>query len=196
VKEWETTVGSATAVAGEILAFRRTAFSIPDRYTLTEDFFQAMLAAIDGWRIAYVPEAVSYEHASATVADEALRRTRIVTGRWQALAMLLPRLFVSRPPFALQVVSHKGLRPLVPFMLVTAAISNVFARRRWARWLGLGQIAFYGLALLGSRSETRKGRKLVFLPYYFCRMNIATLRGALQATRVGDRTYWTKVKRG
>lgn len=199
IKEWETTVGSVTAVAGEILAFRREAFLTPQSFALTEDFLQAMLAAAEGWRIVYVPDAVSHERASATVEDEAVRRSRIVAGRWQALSSLLPTLVVRRPVFAFQVISHKGLRPFVPFMLVSAMISNAFARQRWARFVAFGQIVFYGLALLGRPQDSQRKRKAFFLPYYFCRMNIATLRGAAEAMKMtgsSSRPYWKKVDRG
>ena len=199
LKEWETTVGSVPAVAGEILAFRRAAFQVPDKPVLTEDFAQAMLAAVDGWRVVYAPRAISLERASATVGDEAIRRARLVTGRWQALLLLLPSLLIRRPFFALQVVSHKALRPLVPGMLATAAMSNVPAARRtgWARWLLAGQIFMYTAAVLGWRNE-RRGRRnrWLFLPYYFCRMNLATLAGAQNFLRDRRAAEWTKVERG
>jgi poly-beta-1,6-N-acetyl-D-glucosamine synthase len=198
LKEWETAVGSVTAVAGEILAFRREAFPVPEKLTLTEDFVQAMLAALDGWRVVYVPTAVSIEPASATVQDEAVRRARLVTGRWQALWMLVPKLLVRRPRFALQVISHKGLRPFVQVMLGAAAVSNVVAARgrRWPKLLGAAQAAFYAAALLGWRNE-RRGRRnrWLFLPYYFCRMNFAALTGARAFFRDREASYWTKVTR-
>ncbi len=199
LKEWETAVGSVPAVAGEILAFRRDAFQMPDAPVLTEDFAQAMLAAVEGWRVVYAPRAISLEHASATVGDEAIRRARLVTGRWQAMLLLLPTMLLKRPFFALQIVSHKGLRPLVPAMLGTAAVSNVAAARRpgWARWLLAGQLALYGAALLGWRNE-RRGRRnrWLFLPYYFCRMNLATLAGGRNFVRDRRAAQWTKVERG
>jgi poly-beta-1,6-N-acetyl-D-glucosamine synthase len=199
LKEWETTVGSVPAVAGEILAFRRAAFQVPDEPLLTEDFAQAMLAALDGWRVVYAPRALSMESASATVGDEAVRRARLVTGRWQALLMLLPPLLLRRPWFALQLISHKGLRPLVPAMLVTAASSNLVAARQsgWPRWILGGHLAMYIAALLGWRNERRGTRnRWLFLPYYFLRMNLATLAGARNFIRNREAAQWTKVARG
>jgi len=202
LKTWETTTGSVAAVAGEIIAFRREAFRVPEQRFLVEDFVQAMLAALDGWRVVYAPDAVSVERASATVRDEAARRARIVTGRWQALVALLPRLAARRPGLALKVVSHKGLRPIVPAALVTAAVSNVAAsrRRRIPQVVLAGQAAFYTAALAGYRNE-RAGRRnrWLFLPYYFCRMNLATLAGLRAFLGRRDRRdagMWTKVRRG
>jgi cellulose synthase/poly-beta-1,6-N-acetylglucosamine synthase-like glycosyltransferase len=199
LKEWETRAGSVTAVAGEIIAFRREAFPQVPAGTVLDDFAQAMLAAAAGWRLVYAPRAVSLEIASATIGDEATRRARIVSGRGQALARFLPLVARRNPRFALQVVSHKGLRPLVPWALAAAAVSSVTAarRRRWARAALAAQAAFYGAAAAGLVTE-RRGRRsrLLYLPYWFCRMNFATLAGLADLARGRHDAVWVRVRRG
>jgi biofilm PGA synthesis N-glycosyltransferase PgaC len=199
LKKWEAVTGSVTGVAGEILAFRKSAFYPPRAGTMNEDFVFAMLAAINGWRVAYAHEALSLERASATLSDEATRRTRLVTGRWQAMRDLLPAMVRRRPLLAWQVLSHKGLRPLVPWAMLAAAVSNaVLARDQgWARQLLAAQATFY-LAALAGLVEERRGRRnrLLYLPYYFCHMNAATIAG-LRDFALGRReAVWAKVRRG
>jgi len=199
LKEWESRIGSVTAVAGEIIAFRREAFPSAPPGSITEDFVQAMLVAADGWRVVYVPDAVSLERASATVGDEAVRRSRLVTGRGQALARLLPLLARRDPALVWRVISHKALRPLVPWALVAGAASNLsLARgRRWARAAAIGQAGFYSAAVAGWRFE-RAGRRsrLLYLPYYFCRMNLATVAGAWRFLTGRHEAVWARVERG
>lgn len=199
LKQWESAAGSVTAVAGEILAFRREAFVEAPLGTMNEDFVQAMLAAAGGWRIAYAPSAVSLERASATVGDEAVRRSRLVTGRWQALSLVLPRLVKSNPGVAWRVASHKGLRPLVPWALAGAAVSNAALARKagWPRAVGAAQVGFYTAAAAGWLFE-RGGRRhrLLYLPYYFCRMNVATLRGSRDYVAGRREAVWARVQRG
>ncbi|HEX6713036.1 MAG TPA: glycosyltransferase family 2 protein [Thermoleophilaceae bacterium] len=199
LKEWETRSGSVTAVAGEILAFRRDAFPEAPPGTMQDDFAQAMLAAADGWRVVYAPGALSLEVASATLDDEATRRARLVTGRGQALARFLPLVARRNPRLAFQVVSHKGLRPLVPWALVAALVSSVAAARHrlWARAAVAGEAAFYGAAVAGLVSE-RTGRRsrLLYLPYWFCRMNFATLVGLADLIRGRHEAVWVRVRRG
>lgn len=199
IKRWESEIGCTTGVAGEILAFRRDAFNFVEPGTMNEDFVQAMLAALDGWRVLYAPNAVSLERASATLGDEAVRRSRLTTGRWQALRMLLPRLLRRRPLLALQVISHKGLRPLVPFALIAAVLSNVglAADHRWARVLLLLQLMFYGAALLGWWLEAAgKRSRFLYVPYYFCRMHVAALNGFRDFATRRQEAVWAKVRRG
>jgi biofilm PGA synthesis N-glycosyltransferase PgaC len=199
IKAWESAVGSTTGVAGEILAFRREAFQFVKPGTMNEDFVQAMMAAIEGWRVVYAPKAISLERASATIGDEATRRSRLTTGRWQALWMLLPALLRRRPLLALQVISHKGLRPLVPFALIVALLSNAVlaVNHRWAAWLLLAQAAFYTAAMLGWAAEaTGRRSKLFYVPYYFCRMHVAALAGFRAFAARRQEAVWAKVRRG
>jgi cellulose synthase/poly-beta-1,6-N-acetylglucosamine synthase-like glycosyltransferase len=199
LKRWETTIGSVVGAAGEILAFRRDSYVAPPLGTMNEDFVQAVLTAADGWRVVYAPRAVSLEPASATIDDEATRRSRLVTGRSQAIWRLLPMLLRRRPVYAWQVVSHKGLRPLVPWALLAAAASNadLARRRRWPRALAGAQLTFYATAALGWRLEaTGRRNRVTYLPYYFCRMNLATLRGLRDFAAGRHEHVWARVRRG
>jgi cellulose synthase/poly-beta-1,6-N-acetylglucosamine synthase-like glycosyltransferase len=199
LKAWESQLGSVAGVVGEALAVRRTAFRPPDEGTVNDDFVIAMTAAIDGWRVQYAPDAVSMERASLTLEEESLRRARIVAGRWQALARLLPELMRRRPLLAWQVVSHKGLRPLVPYALAAAAVSSVSCapRARWARIAVALQAAFYAAALAGWHDERRgRRRRLFYLPYYFCRVNAAAVIGLLRFLCGRERGVWDRVRRG
>ncbi len=198
IKAWESQLGSVTGVAGEILAIRREAFRPPPEGTVNDDFVLAMQAALDGWRVIYVPAAVSLEPASATIGDEVTRRSRIVAGRYQALIRLLPAMVQRRPLLAWQVVSHKGLRPVVPFAMLTTFLSNL-ALVRSARWAGLLaslQAMFYGAALIGWWNE-RAGRhyRIFYLPYYFCRVNGAAMKGLGAFVRRRNHALWAKARR-
>ena len=142
---------------------------------------------------------MSVERASASIADEATRRTRLIVGRSQALRRLLPTLVRRKPWLAWQMVSHKGLRPAVPALLLVAAASNLALTRsrRWARLLMLSQGAFYTAAAVGWRRE-RTGRRdrATYLPFYFVRMNLAALRGIRDFAAGRRQPIWTRVHRG
>jgi cellulose synthase/poly-beta-1,6-N-acetylglucosamine synthase-like glycosyltransferase len=199
IKSWESQLGSVTGVAGEILAIRRAIFRPPPVGTVNDDFVLAMQAAIDGWRVIYAPQAVSIEPASATLGDESIRRSRIVAGRYQALWQLLPALLMRQPVLAWQVISHKGLRPLVPFAMLAAGLSNLLLGRwlGWARAIATLQGLFYSAALLGWWNE-RQGRRnrLLYLPYYFCRVNFAAVQGFQRFLSRRNNALWTKARRG
>jgi len=199
LRTWESAVGSTVGAAGEVVAFRRAAFRPPPPGTISEDLVQAVLTAADGWRVVYAPDAVSLERASATIGDEALRRGRLVTGRMQALTSHLPQIARKNPRLAWQLVSHKGLRPIIPWALLGAAASSagLARRRRWARWALALQGLFYAAAVAGWIGERRgRRRRALYLPYYFCRMNLATLAGIRNFLAGRRDATWQKVPRG
>jgi len=198
IREWESATGSTTGVNGEMIAFRRNAFPTPPEGTMNEDFVQAMMAATAGWRVVYAADAVSLERASATPNDELTRRSRLVTGRGQALFQLVPAMLRHRPGLALKLISHKGLRPLVPIWMLAALVSNALLAvdHLWAKALLAAQLAFYLLAGLGWLAEMAgKRNKLLFIPYYFCRANLATLRGLWQFATGRHEAVWQRVRR-
>ncbi|NMC53946.1 MAG: glycosyltransferase family 2 protein [Chloroflexi bacterium] len=210
IKAWEARLSSCTIASGEILAMRKTLYSPPPAGIINDDFYFAMHIIRQGFHLEYAPTARSFETVSKTARDEMLRRERIVAGRYQAIA-LAPSLLPWRSPLVVwQVVSHKFLRPLVPFAMLGLFLSNLFlllfpAPPPWNVWalsapLNLlcfgGQVLFYLLAWLGS-SVKLKGKvgKLLYLPTFLVHSNFAAVSGALRYLRRQQTTSWTRVQR-
>jgi len=63
--------------------------------------------------------------------------------------------------------------------------------------MGAAQCGFYASALIGWRRE-RSGRRnrSLYLPYYFCRMNLAALDGLRKVLLEDTRGIWQHVPRG
>ena len=95
-----------------------------------------------------------------------------------------------------QIFSHKVLRWLVPFFLAGVAWTNVAATDGSVIWgwsLGL-QGAFYSMAVAGWALET-SGRAVprpLFVPYYFCAVNAASVKGMLDFVLGRRRVVWEK----
>ncbi len=197
----EAAVGSVTGVTGECLAVRRDLYRDMPVGIVNDDQFLAARTALDGWRVAYAPEAMSIEHASATTRDESVRRGRIVRGRYQALGRLLPALVLRRPGYAFQLVSHKGLRLLVPWAVVTGVVATVALAVTTTSpvprvLLALGA-AFVVTAAAGWHADrVRQARHWTWLPYYLCRVAVAGMAGSVQALSRSNGALWAKVPRG
>jgi len=198
LKAWETATGSTPSAVGELSAFRREAFIDPGEGMITEDFVQAMLAAGAGWRVAYTPDAVSTEMASASTSDEAKRRRRITNGRLQAFAHVFPRVASRDKRLAWQMISHKGLRPLIP--LATASVGVGAALTAWHSRLRV--LAILGAAVLtiaavgGWLSEKRERRVLpLYAVFYAVKVHIATIMGVVDFFRGRRSNLWERVER-
>jgi poly-beta-1,6-N-acetyl-D-glucosamine synthase len=211
IKKQETRLGNCTGVAGEILAIRRALFTPPPARVINDDFYMGMRLLREGHRLVYAPEAKSFERVSPTAQDEIARRTRIIAGRFQAISMA-PQLLTWRRPVVLwQIVSHKFLRPLVPFGMIGAFTTNLIAvfippQQESLHLLHLAapynylfmgfQILFYLAALAGSRIEksTRLG-KLLYLPTFLVNSNFAALAGLFRFLTGRQTALWKRVRR-
>ena len=207
IKQQESLIDSCSGAAGEILALRRTLFESPPDEVINDDFYMALRLIQQGHRVIYAPKARSYERVSASAQDEVTRRTRIVAGRYQAMAMAKDILPFNRPLIAWQIISHKFLRPFVPLTMIGAFITNVVAlirpstkRNSLSSPIGslllATQIVFYGLAWLGNQIEVKgKVGKLLYLPTFLVNSNLAALQGLVRYLSNQQTTLWTRVQR-
>jgi cellulose synthase/poly-beta-1,6-N-acetylglucosamine synthase-like glycosyltransferase len=211
IKKQETRLGCCTAVAGEVLAIRRTLFERPPDYIINDDFYMAMRIVKRGYRIAYAPQARSTERVSLSAQDEIARRARIIAGRYQAI-MLAPQLLTwAQPRVAWQVISHKFMRPLVPLAMAGAFITNLWAvvfpvtEGNPIVWLGAPlnwillalQLLFYALAIIGNRLE-QLGNKppfYLYLPTFLVNSNWAAVLGLYRFLTKRQTTRWQRVQR-
>lgn len=211
IKKQETRLGSCTGVSGEVFAIRRDLFESPPDSVINDDFFLALSIIRRGFRLIYAPRACSRETVSLDERDEIVRRTRIIAGRYQILGMSLGRLPYRQPSVVWQIISHKFLRPLVPFAMIGAFIAS-FISIIWVHPSGsypllylslpyhwpifILQLLFYLLAWLGRRVSPKSSLgKLLYLPTFLVNSNYAALLGLLDYLTGKSTVIWKKAPR-
>jgi hypothetical protein len=128
------------------------------------------------------------------------RRERIVAGRYQAISRAPELVPLDRPLVAWQMLSHKFLRPLVPFAMASALLTNLLLALvpgRGYRLLLLAQGGFYGLARIGTKvaPDTVLGRVL-YLPTFLVQSNLAAVAGLYRfVSRGRAMALWDRVPR-
>ncbi len=211
LKKQEARLGSCMGVTGEILAIRRELFIEPPTQVINDDFYILMQVLRQGYRLIYEPMALSYEEVSATAADEIIRRTRIIAGRYQAIGMAARLLPWNNPLVVWQIFSHKFLRPFVPVMMILAFLSNLIAviwppAATEARWFWLSQpfnlylfllqCLFYLMALAGNSTKKEDWLgKILYLPAFLVNSNFAALIGLFRYLARKQQVAWKKVGR-
>ncbi len=213
IKKQESRAGSCTSVAGEILAIRKSAYIHPPDNIINDDFFTAMQVIRQGYRLLYTPEAKSAERVSPSARDEMIRRTRINAGRYQAIALSRQVLPFRQPVLVWQIFSHKFMRPLVPFFMIAALVSNALAvlvqYLHPQGWIFLGpplgivflllQALFYLLVVVGNHVQKKQGggrlRTLLYLPTFLTNSNLAALQGFFQFLKKQPGHLWQRIER-
>jgi cellulose synthase/poly-beta-1,6-N-acetylglucosamine synthase-like glycosyltransferase len=211
IKKFETALGSCTGVTGEVLAIRRSLYQPPPDHVINDDFFIGMAVLRQGYRLVYAPTAYSYERSSLTEMDEAVRRSRIVAGRYQAMLMSGQILPWRNPLLVWQIISHKFMRPLVPFLMIIAFLATM-AACIWQMppstlgWLYLAppynivflaaEILICLLAIFGA-SLKDKGLvgKILYLPTFLVNSNFAALLGLYSFITGKQTSLWRRARR-
>jgi cellulose synthase/poly-beta-1,6-N-acetylglucosamine synthase-like glycosyltransferase len=195
IKRLESQVGSTIGADGSIYAIRRNLFIPIDDPAQADDFAVSARVVTQGYRLVFEPAAVSYEEPPASSEREFWRKVRVTNHSLRSLLDLSEALNPWRTGFyALELLSHKVLRYLVPLFLLMAFLANVILARAsdFYQFLLLGQMLFYGSALMGYKLRHQSwGRiKFFYVPLYFCLANTAALLGILSLLKGERITLW------
>lgn len=203
LKTWDFELNTVVGAAGELFSIRTALYRPVPATSIIEDFMISLWVAGDGYRVAYEPEAYATENGSESVQEELKRKIRIAAGGIQSIIWLKKLLNPFHMPLlTFQYVSHRVLRwTVVPFLMILAFLLNcIIVASGYDSWLYdvllILQILFYGMALLGWILETRQIKvKILFIPYYFCMMNYAVIRGIKRYAAGNQSAVWEKAKR-
>lgn len=174
----ESEVNSIVSASGCFYAVRREFFEeIPNH--LIDDMVIPLSVVKEGARCIHDNQAISLVPMIPSPEKELLRRARMVLGGINALVYMYKLINPFRFGFfSLQLISHKLLRWLVPYLLILVFISNiVLLANGWSWYLAfVMQLAFYAVAFYGhfNRKDDNQPR-VVKLIYFFTWSNLAIL---------------------
>lgn len=196
IQEAEARLGSMVGVDGALFAMRRELFHPLSPSTILDDFTLSMQAPMHGKRIVYEKAAEAVEEVVPSAENEFKRKGRIVAGGYQFLVDFLKSDGSLKPGMWFSFFSHKVLRWLAPFLLLSLfTITIMLITMPLYFWLFTGQACFYFLALVGFVKKEFRRNYLVYLPYYFCVVNVAAFQGFLRFLSARQQAIWEKVER-
>jgi len=182
LKVQEAKLGTFTGAHGSLYAIRRELYPFPSPDTINDDFTIPIRILEHGYRVAYEPAAIAYEEAYEM--EGFSRLVRITAGNIEQMREIKSLLWPPRLFVLFCLLSHKTGRLLVPLFMLVALAANVVLRSQFPyNWLLVGQVVFYGLAVLGGIFSLRP--KILRLPYYFCMINSALFAWVYRALRHG-----------
>jgi cellulose synthase/poly-beta-1,6-N-acetylglucosamine synthase-like glycosyltransferase len=196
LKQKESDFGSVVGGDGAIYAIRKELFT-PLLPTDINDFLNPLQIISRRYRGVYDARAVCYEEAGDSFEKEFGRKVRIVSralnATLRAPAVLLPW---TQPRHWFALISHKILRWFVPVFLIVLMITALCLwQSPFYRLAALLQAFFYLLAGLGWILQKRsKCPKLLYLPYYFCLVNLASLFGIFKLLTGSLSPTWQTIR--
>ena len=202
LKKWDAELYSVVGAAGELFSIRKSLYIPVEADTLLDDFMISMKIAINGYKIAYDPDAYAMETSSENLKEELKRKVRIAAGGIQSV-FRTSKLFnpFFNPILSFQYISHRVLRwTITPILMILVFFINIYLitepDSQFYLIILLLQVAFYGSALLGWGLESKEIRiKVLFIPYYFVFMNYAMILGMFKYANSSQSVLWDKAKR-
>jgi cellulose synthase/poly-beta-1,6-N-acetylglucosamine synthase-like glycosyltransferase len=192
VRSLESRLGSVTAGNGGLYATRRESYIRVDP-RMGHDLSFPFNMVKRGWRAVYEPSARGVEKMTPDSEEEYRRKRRMMSRTWLVLlrsGILSPRGY--GPLYALQVVSHRLLRYLTPFLhLIAFGVNLALLGEGWVYALTLG----LQLALLAAAALARlvPGRPLQLARYYVL-VTAAPAAGLWDSLRRGVPAGWEKAE--
>jgi cellulose synthase/poly-beta-1,6-N-acetylglucosamine synthase-like glycosyltransferase len=188
LRRLEASVHSLVGLSGSFFAARRSVLqrwddSIPSDFATAINTVRMGLVAISDPRVRGIYRDVK------DPSTEYARKVRTALRGMAALAHIPEVLNPFRyGVFALQILSHKVMRWLVPWFLLGVLLSNVLLAQqstffRVLLWL---QLAGYALVTCAHFSTALRGIGLVRIAYYFVQVNVALAQAGLRFLQ-GDR---------
>jgi len=197
IKRYESALGSVIGGDGAIYSVRKELYR-PMPADALSDFINPLQVVEQGKRCVYESRAISVEEVAGSFSKEFQRKVRIVNRGWRAVLSMKHLLNPARYGlFAWELVSHKLLRWLVPVFLVGIFVATLFLLDHgWIYPLLLVvQLGFYGLALTGAVVGKRHELStILYVPYYFCLVNLASARGIIEAYSGATYTTWSTAR--
>ncbi|MEO7385663.1 MAG: glycosyltransferase family 2 protein [Gammaproteobacteria bacterium] len=193
IKGLESSLGSVVGGDGAIYAIRRGLYRDLAPGDLS-DFVNPLQIVAQGYRNVYEPAGISWEGGAEGYGAEFRRKVRIVNRAWRATFKMRSLLNPLRSGFfAIQFLSHKVLRWLVPWLMIGVFAANLLLAGSSPLYVLLlvGQVLFYVLALAGLLLAGGTGLlgRLTSIPYYFCLVNLASLVALVEV--FGGKEYRT-----
>ncbi|MBL6989697.1 MAG: glycosyltransferase family 2 protein [Bacteriovoracaceae bacterium] len=198
LKIMESHLGYVAGANGAIYAIKKQLFEKMPLGTINDDFMISMKIVQNGYKSLYAPEAKAYEEVAPSVGGEFKRHIRDGAGHYIALLHLLKLFnpFIGIRSFIFW--SHRILRWCAPVFLIILFLLNLYLANTYAFYkiLLVPHATFYLLAVIGLLIRHRKKIPfLIYVPFYFCNLNLALFLGLLKALTKQQKTIWSSTQR-
>lgn len=191
IRQWEGATGSVIGATGALYAVRKELLVPLPPTTILDDLFIPLHVVRQGSRVIFEPDARAWDPLKPSLKREFQRKVRTLTGNYQ-LMRLAPWVLTRANPVRIEFISHKLLRLVVPFALISTLVSSALLRGTFYELCVGLQLAFYALGGLGlSRLKRGLVGRLADVALTFLMLNTAAVV-ALVNFLIGKNEVWVR----
>lgn len=194
IRQQEGRLHSTIGVTGSIAAVRRERFRPIPPGMILDDLYWPLQVVLQGDRVIHDESAHAFDRLPERARDEFRRKVRTLCGNFQLLAWMPAILLPWRNPVWWQFVSHKVLRLLVPWALLTLLLTSAslwgFSFYRQAL---IVQLAAYVVAVAGMWGAIGTRSRVASAAASFVMLNAAAWTAFWVWASGGTHRAWRKV---
>jgi glycosyltransferase involved in cell wall biosynthesis len=192
LRQQESRLAGLVGLSGSFFAVRKSLCRDWDIHS-PSDFNTALNTAKAGLRAVTAPDVLGFYQDLKDPSKEYQRKIRTVIRGMTGLSRHAEVLgFGKFGFFSFQVISHKLMRWLTPWFLLIVFLFNALIADNSAFYslVFLGQLAFYGIALVAHFLPHLQSISFIKLVYFFVQVNIALLDAGIKFIAGQRMTTW------
>ncbi len=181
LRRCESRFWAVPGATGALYAIRKELCRPIPENTLVDDVLLPMRAVIMGYRCLFEPSARVFDLPSACFDKEGARKRRTLAGIWQLMSIEPKISSIFANPIWFQLVSHKFLRLLTPFLVILAYFSLgglALGANRTFSILFMAATILIAISCIAFWGGRRISSRLLGVLGAFCGVNLALLRAA------------------
>ena len=195
IKQDEAHLGTLLGAHGALYLFKFNLFTPLKEDTINDDFILPMTIIAQGFQAKTVDNIFSVEMEPSNPTENFKRRLRIGAGNCQQLFRLIKLLHPKYGSTAFAFASSKGLRVIMPFLMITAFIGSLYFVS-W-HWLfiaaALGQLGLYFCVLIWWITKRIPKHALAQSLHYLVAGHCANFIGSLRYMLGLEKKAWSRV---
>jgi len=195
IKASEAALGSTLGAHGAFYILRRSLFTPLATDTINDDFILPMKIVAAGYRAEYEDRIMAIELEKADDSMDHQRRRRIAAGNCQQLLRLKSLMLPSYGGVAFAFISGKGLRVLMPFLMIIALIGSMILASNHVLFAILFalQLTAYLLATWQIVFKPKRSHRVIQTLAYLINGHTAGFIGSLRYLLGLERGHWKRI---
>ena len=202
LRRYESQFHSMLGATGAIYGIRRELFTPIPAEVVLDDMFVPLKITEKGFRTIFDAKANVYDIVSDNPKEEYRRKVRTLYGNYQIFNLFSGLFNPFTSPVAIQFFSHKLLRVVLPFVLISLFGVNILLCDKSLTYqiFMVAEVAFYLLAVVGMLTKNSQDgmlkivSKISYIPYVFCLLNFSALAGFFRLIQQNQSATWEKAR--
>ena len=194
IRHCESDYRSTVGTTGAFYVIHKSDYAALLEDVILDDFEIPMNIVRGGKNAKISKRAVIYDSAHDDLDKEKIRKLRTLSGNYQSFSRMKWLFSPTGNPLFVQFISHKFLRLLIPYFMVTSLLANglILDQSVLYQLTFIAQLAFYGLAVMARFNTTVRSTRIANFCLVFLALNATVVHALYRYLTNQTEVTWSK----